>query len=82
MCRYRTPSHGCSVRYLAHGIGIADALAEMLVCRVIREPSELVLDGLRKRRICDNGILGFLVREVRIKIGHIQNGFLKLATTQ
>jgi hypothetical protein len=62
----------------AHGIGIANALTQMLIRRIIREPSELVLDSFRERRIGNDGVLRFLVRKVGVEIGHIQNGFLKL----
>lgn len=48
----------------------------MLVGRVVRESTELVLDGFRKGGVVDDRILCLFIREVGIKIGHIKDGFL------
>ena len=63
---------------LTHRTGITNALAEVLVGWVIGEPSKLILNGFRKRRVRNDGILSFLVREVGVEIGNIQNGFLHI----
>jgi hypothetical protein len=51
----------------------------MLICGVVREPPELVLDSFRERRISNDGVLRFLVREIGVEIGYIQNRFLIFA---
>lgn len=63
-------------KLLSHNSRIANALTEVLVCRVVREPTELVLDSLGQRRVRDDRILRLLVREVRIEVGHVKYGFL------
>jgi len=68
----------CSVYPSGHGTGIADTLTQVLVRRVISEPPELVLDGFGERGIGNDRVLRFLVCEVRVKIGYIQNRFLEL----
>jgi hypothetical protein len=67
---------GQGFKLLSHNGRIAYALAEVLVCRVVRESTELVLDSLGQRRVCDDRILRLLVRKVRIEVGHIKYGFL------
>ena len=59
-----------------HDVTIADTLAEVLVCRVVRKPSESVLDRLRQVGVLHHRILGFFVCKVGIKVGNIEHRFL------
>lgn len=62
-------------RDLLHAGRIADALAEMIIRWVIRESPELVLDSLGERGIGDDGVLCLFIREVRVEVGDIEDGF-------
>ena len=67
----------CPGDFSSHGSIMIDALTQVLVGRVIGEPSELVLNGLGKVRVLDDGILSHLAREFRIEVGDIQHRFLE-----
>lgn len=54
-----------------------DTLAQVLVGRVIGEPSEFVLDGLGEVRVLDDRILSHLAREFRVEVCNIQHRFLE-----
>lgn len=57
--------------FSSHGSIMVDALAQVLVGRVISEPSELVLNSLGEMRILDDGVLSHLAREFRIEVGNV-----------
>ena len=61
---------------LPHDVTVVDALAEVFVGRVVREPFELVLDRLGQVRVLHHRILGFFVCEVGIKVGNVEYRFL------
>lgn len=61
---------------LTHDARIADALAQILVPRVIREPAELILYRFRQWCIVDVRILRLLPGELGIEVGRIQHGLL------
>jgi hypothetical protein len=56
---------------------IRNALAQMLVRRVIREPFKLVLHRLAEVRIFYNGILRFFISKIWVEICYVQYGFLQ-----
>jgi len=58
-------------------VPIRDALAQMLVRRVIREPLELVLHRLAEMGIFYNGILRFFIGKIWVEIRYVQYGFLQ-----
>jgi len=66
--------------FSSHGTVVGDALAQVLVCRVISEPSEFVLDGFGEVRVLDDRILSHLAREFRIEVGNVQHRFLEIGT--
>lgn len=63
----------------SHVVGVVDTLAQVFVGRVVSEPSELVLHSLGKCGIGDDRVLSLLIREIGIKVGDVQNRFLKVA---
>lgn len=65
---------------LSHGTIGADTLAQVLVCRVIGEPSEFVLNRLGEVRVLDDRVLRHLAREFRIEVGNVQYRFLEMNT--
>jgi hypothetical protein len=67
----------CPDDFSSHGTIVVDTLAQVLVGRVIGEPSELVLNGLGEVRVLDDGVLSHLAREFRIEVGNVQHGFLE-----
>jgi len=56
---------------------IANTFAQVFVCWIVRESSELVLHRLREGGIRDDGILRFLVGEIRVEVCNVENGFLE-----
>jgi len=56
---------------------IRDALAQMLVRRVIREPFELVLHRLAEMRIFYDGVLRFFIGKIWVEVRHVQYRFLQ-----
>jgi len=67
----------CPGDFSGHSSIAAYTLAQMLVGRVISEPSELVLNGLGEVRVLDDGVLSHLARELRIEVGNVQHRFLE-----
>lgn len=67
----------CPGDFSGHSSIAAYALAQVLVGRVIGEPSELVLNGLGEVRVLDDGVLSHLARELRIEVGNVQHRFLE-----
>lgn len=55
---------------------IADTFAEVFVGRVVCEPSELILNSLRKGRISDDRVLRLFVSKIGIKVSNVQHRFL------
>jgi hypothetical protein len=51
-------------------------LTKMLARRVVRKPPKLVLDRLGQMRGLHDRILSLLVREIGVKVRHVENGFL------
>jgi len=68
----------CLGGFSSHGTIVVDALAQVLVGRVVSEPSELVLNGLGEVRVLDDGVLSHLARKFRIKVCNIQHRFLEI----
>lgn len=66
-----------SYRYMytrsMHSTWIANTLAEVFIRGVICKPSKLVLHSLRQCRIRDDRVLRLFIREIRIKVGHVQH---------
>ena len=62
---------------LRHDAREADALAEVLVARVVREAAELVRDRLRQGRLVDVRVLRLLARELGIEVRCVQYRFLQ-----
>ena len=60
-----------------HGPVAAGTFAQVLVGRVIGEPSEFVLDGLGEVRIFNDRILSHLACEFRVKVGDVQYRLLE-----
>ena len=67
----------CAGAFSSHGPVMIDTLAQVLVGRVIGEPSKFVLDGLGEVRVLDDGILSHFAREFRVEVCNVQHGFLK-----
>ena len=70
----RSQQHG---DFSTHGPVAAGTFAQVLVGRVIGEPSEFVLYGLGEVGILNDRILGHLACEFRIKVGDVQNRLLE-----
>jgi len=68
----------CPGDFSGHGSIAAYALAQVLVGRVIGEPSELVLNGLGEVRVLDDGVLSHLACELRIEVCNVQHRFLEM----
>lgn len=60
----------------SHGARIANALTEMFIRRIIREPAELRLYRPRERRFSDDRVLRLLISKVRVEVRHVQYRFL------
>lgn len=65
---------------LSHGTIAADALAQVLVCRIVGKPSEFVLNRLGEVRVLDDRVLRHFAREFRIEVGNVQYRFLETNT--
>ena len=74
---FHAAKHGYDNVDLQNG-RIANALAQMLVCRIVCKPSELILHSFRQRGINYHRILSLLVRKIGIKVCNVQDGFLLL----
>ena len=61
-----------------HRAVIRDALAQVLVRGVIREPAELVLHGLRQARVLHDRVLRGLARELLVEVRDVEHGFLRV----
>ena len=72
MSRYLCPSD-----FSSHSSVVVDTFAQVLVGRVVGEPSEFILDGLGEVRVFDDRILSHFAREFRIEVGNVQHGFLE-----
>jgi len=64
----------------SHDTGTSDTFAEMFICRVVCEASELVLYSLRQCRVGNDGILSLFTCEISIKVGNIEDRFLTVAS--
>lgn len=65
-----------SRRESAHHVRVADALAEVLIARVVCEAAELVLNRLREWRVVDVRVLRLLAGEFGIEVCDVKHRFL------